>query len=1024
MRKKGKSQGVSVVKNALRPFFKNKKELSRWKQFQTIRQIAQQKNFDEIFSITEGSEFYNFPGLGNTFPENVDNIPDSYLSRLTPLPLGRELRLHVGRINFHAEKVVAGLNSIASINELLCSQKWEEADKLIADHKKKFGFSLVIARKEFLVSLQKSGVSGISRRFKTIIGGAERRAWGVLCHVIYDLMDPAYHPGRSSRVWIDSISKKVQGSEWYSHIIKSEIFSFAVSRDEMSSIALRYSGTSLIDLIIWLWKAKNVHQDWSEVQENWDLIDSGIKATLERKFARMPLSVPSRYNLGENNPIDVEVYRLSFIFGEIQNVIKWRSQINFLFFLQNSVGNSSNVIYGCPLIAASSALSEKENGIKRSESLIDSWLKEIVSSEGDVSDKRFVMSLVVSRFLRELSCEEEIDEKYIVSVISLCEDLHEYVDAETFLKLVENELASAAPLLCFFIRDLLFRGSRTRDNDLERRAAFMDIFVGRSREDLVPYMDSISVWSMRAAEHLARVCTRGFLERLYLLMSSVKDVIETRIEICSWAMQKGLPFSESLSEEMDALKRELANLDARSDLDSTRVHVDEESLREWYIDTQHAKQSRYIQTVLAEGPDSSYETFLSFYSKVREEKAAGDSEDFLLDTQIGSEFILHDIFKETLKSFVSDRTFGLDSYLSRRIRHGTLSGFLITPIARVIKKVQEVAAGEERYAERDDLNAIIEMMEQWKNEVSEEVDNARRYLIQVCSDRHPKGLIKASWSNSISINYMDAMTSQVRKRVIETKGEYDIFSDIHSLCWDIIEADLADIRLYMISELYKRMTDRINEKYAMLSPSQRHMAKSFASEALVTFQGRVQEICGWFIRPVFRRDSYDLKTLIDSTLSIVRELDASYDFQEQVEVDQSVSINRGAFEVIGDVLFVLLGNAAKHGKRGGCVDIRAESVADKIGFVHIGVFSELESNLDFVNAIERIEEAAKFVEPSALDLAAVGEGFSGIRKIIGLLKRVKTNNEAAFNIIEQPDSLRIGFEVIVPSQVTFKRERT
>jgi hypothetical protein len=70
-------------------------------------------------------------------------------------------------------------------------------------------------------------------------------------------------------------------------------------------------------------------------------------------------------------------------------------------------------------------------------------------------------------------------------------------------------------------------------------------------------------------------------------------------------------------EELEALERELGNLDARSDLDSTRVHVDEDSLREWFNETQKANVARYVQTAIAEGPDAAFESLVNYYSNQR-----------------------------------------------------------------------------------------------------------------------------------------------------------------------------------------------------------------------------------------------------------------------------------------------------------------------------------------------------------------------------------------------------------------------
>jgi signal transduction histidine kinase len=217
------------------------------------------------------------------------------------------------------------------------------------------------------------------------------------------------------------------------------------------------------------------------------------------------------------------------------------------------------------------------------------------------------------------------------------------------------------------------------------------------------------------------------------------------------------------------------------------------------------------------------------------------------------------------------------------------------------------------------------------------------------------------------------------------------------------------------------MIEILNSVCGDLSLTQRVAAYEHVREIHRLFESRVQEVCGWFIRPVFRRDRYDLRTLIDSTVSIIRELDVSFDFQELIVVDDDIDINRGSFEIIGDILFVLVGNAAKHGRRGGSVTISAERLSTDDRFVRLAVSSQTEDELSYVQAQDRIREAYS-INKSMLNSAAVDEGFSGIRKIMGLIN--KTRSEfSRLDILKIDSECSIIFDVVVPTGVSFKRGR-
>ena len=215
----------------------------------------------------------------------------------------------------------------------------------------------------------------------------------------------------------------------------------------------------------------------------------------------------------------------------------------------------------------------------------------------------------------------------------------------------------------------------------------MALFEGRPEANVVDSLDEIGKASRETGIFLAKTCMRTFLERLYLMMSSVKEVLETGVASASGYMKLRASAMRVLKRNVDALERELANLDTRSDLDSTRVHVDEESLREWFNETELVQATRYIQTVLAEGPSTHFDSMLTIFSQ--KDRIDADEAEFVTETRIGSEFLLVKIFDKMFQSFASDRTFGLDAYLSRRIRHGTLSGNVMAPVNRILNQIVE-----------------------------------------------------------------------------------------------------------------------------------------------------------------------------------------------------------------------------------------------------------------------------------------------------------------------------------------------
>lgn len=370
------------------------------------------------------------------------------------------------------------------------------------------------------------------------------------------------------------------------------------------------------------------------------------------------------------------------------------------------------------------------------------------------------------------------------------------------------------------------------------------------------------------------------------------------------------------------------------------------------------------------------------------------------------------IVENTLKAFVSDRLFGLDAYLSRRIRHGTLSGFLLTPLTRIISPHDEVSH-DSAEVHPDSVEANNALRE-WLDELTRALDVARRDIIQIKSETKSNGLIEATWRTTTGVALLDAAFSNIRLKVFETSGKYDFFPDIYALCWDLIERDLASVRRFLTRDFFKESAIQLNDHWERLSRDAKIVSKDKFRYTESVFRSRTLSVSSWFIRPVFRKEVYKLRTLIESMFSIIRDLEPSGVFREKIAVPDHEEINRGAFEIIGDILFILIGNAVKHGSNDS--EIIVSSGKSNEESVTIALRSHVGSSLDLARAHERITEATQISGSEDIESASVTEGFSGIRKVIGLLTKIR-GGKVDFRFTTYHENNSVEFEVTVPRRI-------
>jgi hypothetical protein len=183
----------------------------------------------------------------------------------------------------------------------------------------------------------------------------------------------------------------------------------------------------------------------------------------------------------------------------------------------------------------------------------------------------------------------------------------------------------------------------------------------------------------------------------------------------------------------------------------------------------------------------------------------------------------------------------------------------------------------------------------WRSKLLHAIDQVRKEIIQVKSPQNRNGLIQSSWRTVTNVRYLDAVVNRVRQRVIETGGSYDIFPDVYAFCWDCLEADLVQLRRYMARDFLAGALTSLKNAYGESPSDVKQILWGPVAAIGTEVKNRVYEVCGWFIRPVFRRNEYSLKTLINTYFSTVKELDENYNFAEHLIMEQDISIDRLTF---------------------------------------------------------------------------------------------------------------------------------
>jgi hypothetical protein len=275
---------------------------------QSVRMETPSSDYLAVCALAESNPVYPFPGLGNIFPLDESAFPHSGFRNLKPLELSKELSLQISRLNYHAAKLSPAIESLASINNHLANADFEQAEASIALHKKSHGLSFVVLKKELLLAVERNGLSGLYKQVKTLTKNYENTAWAVLCHYLYDVLDPTNDASRAIRSWLRLARSRTERGEWYARIIEDDALTRSSTHVQLSSALLRTSAMSLLDLVLFVWRKRNVHPEISVLQEASNRLDVSITDALNQKFSKLGVRIPSSYCLSSSLPSDIEAH--------------------------------------------------------------------------------------------------------------------------------------------------------------------------------------------------------------------------------------------------------------------------------------------------------------------------------------------------------------------------------------------------------------------------------------------------------------------------------------------------------------------------------------------------------------------------------------------------------------------------------------------------------------------------------------------------------------------------------------------
>jgi hypothetical protein len=431
---------------------------------------------------------------------------------------------------------------------------------------------------------------------------------------------------------------------------------------------------------------------------------------------------------------------------------------------------------------------------------------------------------------------------------------------------------------------------------------------------------------------LQNICKQEVFSSSYYY-SNQEALDNERIEVCLLLAEINSVNKKDYFQEISEITRGILIRKGIRQIDESKIYVDVSGIRKSSDKDLRETFHRYLE--LASFPMEQIaklaqeETVLvPYFSNAVARANSKGSDDSEIQIASYSRFnVFKDMYLKIRDKFIASNEFGLDTYLSTRIRHGTLLGHIRHVFEKyylVTKKDSSTGTYLPNEYWHNELNLysyegidtrVDEILGGFSSRVDTLADNLKNIQIQVSTERKiTNGLFNYAYEE---YDLLDMFTNKYG-----SVADYDLFFDaIVDELWVKTEKNLLNVRQNIsnkfkndVLELLGELRDSINtlnseNKYHDYGPVIRNIVRC---QTDITVE--LERISSWFQRTNSSSiNEFDVSVPLDASMQVVRRIYPVYKNLTADVKNTSVTVFEGeVFSQFADMMQILLENIIKH----------------------------------------------------------------------------------------------------------------
>lgn len=526
------------------------------------------------------------------------------------------------------------------------------------------------------------------------------------------------------------------------------------------------------------------------------------------------------------------------------------------------------------------------------------------------------------------------------------------------------------------------------------------------------YKKNNKLFDIKIIYFLKEICIPDILKKsIYIPNADLRE--RERINICHELIYIDNENKKNYLTEIKYREQEIFLKNEMNIIGKNKIHVNIEGIKEILLETLKDDFKRFKALYGSSNFDienmSYYDSLKILYKNISVYNSETDQLESITKNIPSNE--VYELLKNLVEiisfTFINDKHYGLNVYLSSRIRHGTLKNHLRRPVeeehlvslkSKVTGKYSINKYWEENISIEDEKiqEKIQESLETFSIKYDNLIDFISKNLLQINLKTNEKLIIENNSNKDVSdALFIYAFSENEMKNImksLETRGEnelsLDIFIDgIIKIMWEKTDYNLSNIRLVLENEIKNNFIKYFNELIEdvdtiTIESVKIKELKNSILRGKSEFVKTINNLTSWFNRVKSHdRNDYNITNAIELVSKSIPKINGKI----KVSCVKNFMLKGETLESFVDIFYTLIDNCIKHNEMISIPDINI-SILIEASNIMINIENKVNTNESIDELNNKLNSIRELYGDSKSYKKISSEGETGFHKVWKFIK--------------------------------------